>query len=156
MLSEASRNGYNWICATMLEEFDIPSDVLPSYHILTKNRPEIEPLLLEKQENLYNNGASSGNYDVNNVADVALRNQEEVERSVVAPGPQTKEEAAILEVRRDNEKIEGSRNKGGYEKVVKLMTNKSQRNTRQLTPEEKFLFLEDLTAPSTRRQKKRK
>ena len=98
-------------------ETDIIESVLPCWKSLRshrtrsqattssqKNRPEIEPLLLEKEENLYNNGTASGNSDVNNVAEVAPCNQEEVERSVVTPGPQTKEEAAILEVRRDNEK----------------------------------------------------
>ena len=119
-----------------------------------KYRPKIEPLLLEKEENLYNNGAASGNYNVNNVAEVAPRNQEKVERSVVAPGPQTKEEAAILEVGRDDEKIEGTRIKGGYENLVKLMTNKSQRNTRQLTPEEKFLVFDSFDGAKHKKTEK--
>ena len=42
LLGEATQRGYHHVRTKIIEEFNVPESLLPSYHVLTKNRPKVD------------------------------------------------------------------------------------------------------------------
>jgi len=42
LLGEATQRGYHRVRTKIIEEFNVPESLLPSYHVLTKNRPKVD------------------------------------------------------------------------------------------------------------------
>ena len=55
LLGNASRNGYKQIKIDLIKEFDISKSRLPSYYMLTKDRPKIEGFKLNNNNNAFIN-----------------------------------------------------------------------------------------------------
>lgn len=58
MLTESKRSGYDRLRLSILQEFHLPQNSLPSYYILTKSRPNVLPIELSPT-NIVNNNQQS-------------------------------------------------------------------------------------------------
>ena len=47
MLSNTTQSGYNKIKKELVEQFKLPPEKLPSYYVLTQNRPDVIPFTLK-------------------------------------------------------------------------------------------------------------
>ena len=154
LLCESSRNGYTRVRQSMLEEFKtVTPDALPSYHMLTKNRPKIVPLLLDKEEDIYD---INFGIDVNATVQGAQNEESQPRRGTVVP--ETEEDAAVSEAQRDDNKIEGAKIAGGYREVALLLKKKKEKNeTERLTDNnEKCLIIDSFDGAEHKKTDKKK
>ena len=160
MLGELTLNGYKRVSEKIRKQFKIPSEWMPSFYKLTKNRPAVEKLTLLPKETVLINSEpapliASGAELVNQLADVGLFvedsdldiNATEVAREAPTPhdsssnidvnsfiGKNLSIEDCLteLKVSRSTDSFEGAKIAGTYNDYMKLMVKTHKEKGRTL------------------------
>ena len=107
LLGDNTKSGYERVRSQMLQELpQIKKGDLPSYYIITKNRPNIEVLLFAAEQCLTDNNDTISD-DVNVTVEEADPKVVSLCRPVL-----DKDDAAIIKGIRDDNKIEGAKIEG--------------------------------------------
>ena len=129
MLSEATQSGYERIRKSLFAQFKstVSKKDIPSFHILTKNRPEVQSLKLVRESKL--TGFGKVKQDQGSSIDPNSTTEESINTQQVAPAlavTQQEEEAALYfeGLKGNKDEIEGARLKGGYDDIIKKLKKK--------------------------------
>ena len=128
MLGEATREGYGRIRKEMMKEYSLTSEELPTYYILTKQRPKIEPILLHHHSILSISNDESILDDIDSVQECSIN-----ERSVTTVQQNDEDLALIATGNAKLNCIEGAKVEGNVTSWLKLMAEKHKRMGRDVS-----------------------